>query len=124
MTGAPTRVRDTGREMSAGSTTRDLVEVVTGLFEAADRWDWEAVLRPYARDAILETEDGFLDLAGASGLRGFWEEWAAMFEDWTVKAETVVDLGNGVVYAVFQQEGVRRQAPASSQKGGSSSTNG
>jgi hypothetical protein len=53
----------------------------------------------------LETEEGLVDVAGASSVRGFWEEWAGMFEDWTVKVETVVDLGNGVVYAVYRQEG-------------------
>jgi ketosteroid isomerase-like protein len=96
---------DTALLMPEESTTPDLVEVVTGLFEAADRGDWDAVLSPYAPDAILETDDGIFDVAGAYGLRGLWEEWAGMFEDFKVKVETVVDLGNGVVYAVYHQEG-------------------
>jgi ketosteroid isomerase-like protein len=91
--------------MSEESTTPDLVEVVTGLFEAADRGDWDAVLSPYAPDAILETDDGIFDEAGASRMRGFWEELAGMFEDFAIKVETVVDLGNGVVYAVYHAEG-------------------
>jgi hypothetical protein len=33
------------------------------------------------------------------------EEWVAVFENWTVKVETVVHLGNSVVYSVFHQEG-------------------
>jgi ketosteroid isomerase-like protein len=91
--------------MSEESTTPNLVEVVTGLFEAADRGDWDAMIGPYAPDAIWETDDGIFDVAGASGVRGFLEEWAAVFEDWTVNVETVVHLGNGVVYSVFHQEG-------------------
>jgi ketosteroid isomerase-like protein len=91
--------------MSEESTTPDLVEVVTGLFEAADRGDWDAVISPYAPDVIWETGDGIVNVAGASGVRGFWEEAAGMFEDWTIKVETVVDLGRGVVYAVCHMQG-------------------
>ena len=43
--------------MSGESTTPDLVEVVTGLFETADRGAWDAVVRPYAPDCIWESED-------------------------------------------------------------------
>jgi ketosteroid isomerase-like protein len=91
--------------MSDESTTPNLVEVVTGLFEAADRGDWDAVIRHYAPDAIWESDDGILDTASASGVRGLFEEWAGMFEDFTIKVETIIDLGKGVVYSVFHQEG-------------------
>ena len=91
--------------MPEESTTPDLVEVVIGLYEAADREDWDAMIAPYAPDAILEFDDGILDVAGASGVRGFFEEWARVFEGFTVKVETVVDFGNGIVYSVYHQEG-------------------
>jgi hypothetical protein len=42
---------------------------------------------------------------GASELRGFWEDWAGMFEDFTIKVDAVVDLGKGIVYAVYHMEG-------------------
>jgi hypothetical protein len=38
--------------VSEESTTPDLVEVVTGLYEAADRGDWDALISSYAPDAI------------------------------------------------------------------------
>ena len=41
------------RGMAEESTRPDLVEVVTGLFEAADRGDWDAVLSAYAPYAVL-----------------------------------------------------------------------
>jgi ketosteroid isomerase-like protein len=91
--------------MSREPTTPDLVEVVTALFEAADRGDWDTVMSAYAPDVIWDTEDGITDAAGASGVLGFFEEFAGMFEDYTIEVETVVDLGNGVVYSVYQQEG-------------------
>jgi ketosteroid isomerase-like protein len=91
--------------MSQESATPDLVEVVTGLYEAADHGDWDALIGSYAPDAVWESDDGILDVAGASWVRGFLEEWADTFEDWTIAVETVVDLGNGVVYSVYRQEG-------------------
>jgi hypothetical protein len=53
--------------MPKESPAPDLVEVLTGLFEAADRGDWDAMISPYAPDAIWESDDGILDVAGASG---------------------------------------------------------
>jgi ketosteroid isomerase-like protein len=91
--------------MPEKSTTPDLVEVVTDLVAAVDRGDWDAVVGPLAPDVIWETESGIIDTAGASRVRGFLEEWAGMFEDYTVKLDTVLDLGNGVVYSVLHQEG-------------------
>jgi ketosteroid isomerase-like protein len=91
--------------MPAKSTSQDLGEVVRSLFEAADRGDWDAMIAPYAPDAIWESNDGILDVAGASGVRGLLEEWAGVFQDFTVKVETVVDVGNGVVFSVYHQEG-------------------
>jgi ketosteroid isomerase-like protein len=91
--------------MAEESTRPDLVEVVTGLFEAADRGDWDAVLSAYAPYAVLETADGVFDAMSPARMRGFWEEVAATFEDFAIKVETVVDLGNGIVYSVYRAEG-------------------
>ena len=91
--------------MPEKSTSQDLGEVVRSLFEAADRGDWDAMIAPYAPDAIWESDDGILDMAGASEVRGQLEGWAGVFEDFTIKVETVVDLGNGVVFSVYRQEG-------------------
>src|ERR1700736_4237124 len=80
-------LRDTPRVMSEESATRDLDEVVTGLFEAADRGDWDAVLRPYAPDVVWDTQDVMTEAVGASRLRGFFEEWFGMFEDFAIEVE-------------------------------------
>jgi ketosteroid isomerase-like protein len=91
--------------MPGESTTPDLAKVVTGLFEAADRGDWDAVLSAYAPYAVLETADGVFDTVSPERMRGFWEEIAAMFEDFAIKVETVVDLGNGIVYSIYRAQG-------------------
>ena len=91
--------------MAQESATPDLVEVVAGLFEAADRGDWDTVLSAYAPYAVLETADGVFDAVSPARMRGFWEEVAATFEDFAIKVETVVDLGNGIVYSIYRAEG-------------------
>jgi ketosteroid isomerase-like protein len=91
--------------MAEEYTTPGLVEVVTALFEAADRGDWDWAIGHYAPDAVWESDDGILDRAGASSVRGMWEEFEGMFEDFTIKVETVVGLGNGIVYSVYYTEG-------------------
>jgi ketosteroid isomerase-like protein len=98
-------LRDTGRAMSEESKTPDLVEAVTRHFEEAERGDFDAVFTAYAPDCIWESEDGMTHAVGVSQVRGFWERYAAMFDDSTIKVEAVVDLGNGVVYAVWQGQG-------------------
>ena len=90
---------------SEESTTPDRVAVVTRLFEAADRGDWGAVVAPYAADVIWESEDGITSAKGAQAVRAFWEGWAGTFEDFGIEVESVVDLGGGVVYAVYRQKG-------------------
>ena len=91
--------------MTDESTTPDVVEIATSLFEAADRGDWDAVVAPYAADVIWESEDGITSAKGAHAVRAFWEEWARTFEDFGIEVESVVDLGAGVVYAVYRQQG-------------------
>jgi len=91
--------------MAKESTTPDLEEIVIGLFEAAARGDWDALISYYAPGAVWETDDGILDVAGAPAVRELLEEWAGMFEDFAINVETVVDLGHGIVYTVFRQEG-------------------
>jgi ketosteroid isomerase-like protein len=86
-------------------TTADLVEVVTGLFEAAERGDWDTLISHYAPAAVWETDDGILDVAGAPAVRALLEEWTGTFEDFKIRPETVVDLGRGIVYSAFRQEG-------------------
>jgi ketosteroid isomerase-like protein len=91
--------------MPEESTTPDLVEVVSGLFEAAEHGDWDTLISHYAPGAVWETDDGILDVAGAPAVRALLEEWTGTFEDFKIRVETVVDLGNGVVYSAFHQEG-------------------
>ena len=90
--------------MTGESTTRQALELVRGLFEAAhDRHDLDAALRFYAPDCVVEQEMGTLD--GVSALRAFLEEWLASYEEIEWELEEVLDLGNGVGFAVIRMHG-------------------
>jgi ketosteroid isomerase-like protein len=91
--------------MSEEAATPNLVEIVTSHFEAAERGDFDAVFSAYAPNCTWESGHGMTDTVGVSEVRGFWERFAARFEDRTIKVDTVVDLGNGVVFAVWHGEG-------------------
>jgi ketosteroid isomerase-like protein len=91
--------------MSAESTTPDLVELGRGLFEAANRRDFNAILLRYAPDAIWDMNPlgGLGTFEGHAAIRGFWEDWYASYEDFQIDVEEMVDLGNGVGFTVATQ---------------------
>jgi ketosteroid isomerase-like protein len=92
--------------MAQESATPDLVESAQQAFEAASRHDLDAVMGFHAPDAVLDMSAfGFETYEGAVAIREFTRGWWATFEDLTFNVETVVDLGNGVVYGVYHQEG-------------------
>jgi ketosteroid isomerase-like protein len=89
--------------MPEKSTTPDLVELTRHLADAANRRDFDAMLGFFSPDAVWE---GTLEstLEGATAIRGFWEDWYASYEEFWVEQEEVLDLGNGVVFAVLIQK--------------------
>ncbi|HEY4427742.1 MAG TPA: nuclear transport factor 2 family protein [Solirubrobacteraceae bacterium] len=93
--------------MSEESTTPDLVELGRGLFEAANRRDFDAILLRYAPDAVWDMNPlgGLGSFEGHVAIRGFWEDWFASYEDLEIEPEQSLDLGNGVGFTVVIQKG-------------------
>jgi ketosteroid isomerase-like protein len=91
--------------MSEESTTPDLVERMRLMFEAADRADWEGVLRFVAPEAVWEATGLGTSFDGVAAIRVFLEEWSGPYEDWGLDVEEILDLGDGVTFAVFVQKG-------------------
>jgi len=88
--------------MSQESKTPDLVELVRRLDEAVNVRDLDAIMSFYAPDAVWE---GFLATReGVAAIRGFFEDWLASYEELRLEHEEVLDLGNGVVFAVLIQK--------------------
>jgi ketosteroid isomerase-like protein len=90
---------------SEESTTPDLVELGRGLFEAANRRDFDAILLRYAPDAVWDMNPlgGLGTFEGHVAIRGFWEDWYASYEDLEIEPEEMLDLGNGVGFTVVIQ---------------------
>ena len=91
--------------MSEESTTPDLVERVRGLYAAANRRDLDATVSVFAPDAVWEAMMVGASFEGVEGIVGFFEDWVGDFEEWGIETEEVLDLGNGVTFAVVIQNG-------------------
>jgi ketosteroid isomerase-like protein len=98
--------RDTGRAMPEEATTPDLVELSRRLFAAAQRGDFDAILRRYAPDAVWDMNPlgGLGTFEGHVAIRGFWEDWYASYEEFEIEPDEILDLGNGVIFTVVNQK--------------------
>jgi len=75
-------------------------------FQAADRGDVDGVLRFFAPDAVWDASVNALGVfEGAEAIRGFVEDWQGTYEDYGVEVEEILDLGSGVVFAVYRESG-------------------
>jgi ketosteroid isomerase-like protein len=92
--------------MSEESTTPDLVELARRSFEAADRRDFGALMSFYAPDAVWDTSPMGLGVyENPTAIRGFFEDWMGAYEEYGMALEEVLDLGDGVAFAVAIQKG-------------------
>jgi len=85
------------------STTPDLVELTRRSSEAEDI---DTALSFYAPDAVWDASPwGMGIFEGHTGIRAFFEDWSGSYDgiEWT--AEEILDLGNGVTFAVILQKG-------------------
>jgi len=70
-------------------TTPDLVGLVRGLFDAANRRDFDAALSFFAPDAVWETFGLGTTFEGVAAIRGFWQAWWARCDELWVEPEEV-----------------------------------
>jgi len=92
--------------MSEESTTPDLVELTPRAIEAVNRGDLDAVLGLYAPDSVYDlSRMGIGTFEGLVAIRGFYEDWLGGYEEYEIEPEEILDLGNGVVFAITRQTG-------------------
>jgi ketosteroid isomerase-like protein len=93
--------------MSQEPTTPDLVEFTRRSLEAANRGDFDAMLRTGAPDAVwdLNPLGGLGTFEGHVAIRRFLEDWHANYEELEIATEEILDLGNGVIFSVVIQKG-------------------
>ena len=92
--------------MSEESATPDLVERVRRSIQAANDRDIDLALTFFAADALWDMSPmGMGTFEGIEAIRGFFEDWIGAYEESAMDAEEIVDLGNGVTFAVLLQKG-------------------
>jgi ketosteroid isomerase-like protein len=92
--------------MSEESTTPDLVERTREMFDALNRRDLDVYMRFYAPDAVFDLSNvGIGTFEGVAAIRGFFDDWHANWADYRVDASEILDLGQGVVFTAYREEG-------------------
>jgi ketosteroid isomerase-like protein len=89
--------------MPEESTTPDLVEMTRGGLQAG-LGDLDAGMRFFSRSAVWEVPVLGASLAGPTAIRSFLEDWFAAFDQFEIKLEEILDLGNGVVFALARTD--------------------
>jgi ketosteroid isomerase-like protein len=87
------------------STTPDLVELARRVLDAFNCGDFDAAMSFYGPDAFVESMGMLTGFEGVAAIRGFFEDMQRPYEEWEVEAEEILDLGNGVLFGVFLQQG-------------------
>ena len=86
------------------STTSNLVQLVRSQFEAVNRRDLDAVMSLCPPDGVYDTSHGVGTYEGPVAIRAFLKGWWDAFEELRFELEEVLDLGNGVTFAVVHQD--------------------
>ena len=90
--------------MSEESTTPDLVELTRRGYESFSRRDLDAVMRFWGPDSVWDmSHTGMGAYEGREAIRRFFEDWWGAYDEYAGEAEAILDLGNGVTFAVFIQ---------------------
>ena len=84
----------------------DLTELVRRSIQPANRRDWDAAMAFWGSDPVWDMSPMGMGVhEGAAAIRGFFKDWVAAYDEFEVEAEEILDLGNGVTFAVFVQRG-------------------
>jgi ketosteroid isomerase-like protein len=95
---------DTPTTMSHEPTTSTALEQARRSFEAADSGDYEWMISFYGPDSIFDMAPwGLGTYEGLVAIKAFFKDWIGAFDEFEMKLEELVDLGNGVVFAVALQ---------------------
>jgi ketosteroid isomerase-like protein len=90
--------------MAEESTTPDLVELTRRAYELSCDREWDVLMSFYSPDSVFDmSPEGLGIYEGRTALRGLFEDWVNAYEEYDVETEEILDLGNGVVFAVVRQ---------------------
>ena len=92
--------------MTEESTTADLEELVRRVIQATNSGDFDDLMTLYKPNAVWDASPmGIGTFEGPDAIRGFFEDWWGLYQEYELKLEEFRDLGSGVTIAVFSQRG-------------------
>jgi hypothetical protein len=98
--------------MSQENTTSAALEQALRSFEAADSGDYDWMMSFYGPQSVFDMSPwGLGTYEGLAAIRGFFEDWIGSFDEFEMRLQEIEDLGNGVVFAIADQNAL----PAGSQ---------
>jgi ketosteroid isomerase-like protein len=84
----------------------DPAELTRRMMDALNRRDLDAYMGFYATDAVFDLSDvGIGTFEGVAAIRGFFDDWHGSWEDYLIDVDEVLDLGHGVVFTAYREEG-------------------
>ena len=90
--------------MSEEPTPGSGIELSRRAFAAADDADFDALMSFFGPDSVWDVAPwGLGTHVGSAAIRVFLEGWIGSFDEYRVLVEEMLDLGNGVVFAVATQ---------------------
>jgi hypothetical protein len=93
--------RDTGNVMSDEPSAAELTRLV---FASANGADFDAMMSFFGPNSVWDVAPwGLGTHAGLASIRHFLEGWIGSFDEYHVIVEEILDLRNGVVFAVATQ---------------------
>jgi hypothetical protein len=94
------------------NTTSTALEQALRSFEAADSGDYDWMMSFYGPQSVFDMSPwGLGTYEGLAPIRGFFEDWIGSFDQFEMRLQEIEDLGNGVVFAIADQNAL----PAGSQ---------
>ena len=87
--------------MTEESTTPDLAELSRQVADAMSSRDVDLMMSFFATDAVMLGATGTQN--GAAAIRELWEGWLGAFEELHIEVDELLDLGNGVSFAVLSR---------------------
>jgi len=92
--------------MSQANVAPDRLAALRKHFEAFSCRDFDGAMGIFSPDAVWDSSPiGAGVFAGREAIRGFYEDWSAVYVDSVIEIEEFRDLGSGVVYSVLLQSG-------------------
>jgi ketosteroid isomerase-like protein len=92
--------------MPEESTTPDAVELTRKQLEAVNSRDFDAMMSYWGPESVWDMpEAGLGEYKGPAAIRRFAEDWIGAYDEYEIKPEQILDLGNGVSLAEVTQKG-------------------